>query len=330
MPPSRRNLIVIGCVCILTIYSAATVRYYQSSTARIGEVGDGKLSIPYAPYPLPVSKILGRESVSTKATTTVSKAATITQAKTQVSGDPISVTARAYFVADLDSSKIYLEKNSRTVLPVASMSKLITAFVATEIIDDDTLITISEENASLPPDTSNLTAGEQLPLKTILYPLLLTSSNVAAEALASATNRADFLEAMSSYAWEVGMPSSFFADASGLSPQNAASARDMFALAKYLHKSRQDILSITRTPMSSVATTSEHGAHTFLSTHPFVNDPNFLGGKTGRTPEAGETMITLMQVSNRPLAIIVLGSQYGNREADTRALIEAVKKVIRD
>jgi D-alanyl-D-alanine carboxypeptidase len=332
MPPSRRNLVVIGCVCLLTIYIAASVRMYQSSQARIGEIRNGKISIPYAPYSVPAPKIFGRNTTPPKAATTTltqtTKATTITQAKTQVQGDSVAVTARAYMVADLDTGKIYLEKNSRAVLPVASMSKLITAFVATEVIDKDALITISEENAGLPPDTSNLTAGEKIPFKTILYPLLLSSSNVAAEALASATNRRDFLESMSSYAWEVGMPSSFFADASGLSPQNAASARDMFALARYLHKSRQDILSITRTPVSSIATTSEHGAHTFLSTHPFVNDPNFLGGKTGRTPEAGETMITLMQVSNRPLAIIVLGSQYGSREPDTRALIEAAKKVI--
>jgi D-alanyl-D-alanine endopeptidase (penicillin-binding protein 7) len=229
-------------------------------------------------------------------------------------------------VADLESDEVFIEKNSAAVLPVASMSKLITAFVATEVIDDDILISISEDNAALPPDTSKLTAGEKMPLKTILYPLLLSSSNVAAEALASAVNRTDFLESMSSYAWEVGMPSSYFADASGLSPQNAASARDMLALARYLHSSRQDILQITRTPMSAVGTTTDHGSHTFVSTHPFVSDPNFLGGKTGRTPEAGETMITLMKIADRSVALVVLGSQYGHRESDTRLLIEKVKK----
>jgi serine-type D-Ala-D-Ala endopeptidase (penicillin-binding protein 7) len=327
MPPSRRNLIIIGCLCIATVYISLSVRVYTSTIGREKLVRDGVLSIPYAPYSVPASNFFTsrfKPAPQRPATTTSVTKTVIGQSDSQIVGDGVQVTSRAYIVADLESGKVYLEKNSRAVLPVASMSKLITAFVATELIDEDEPITISDENAALPPDSSGLRAGETLPMKTILYPLLLSSSNVAAEALASAVDRNDFLESMSSYAWEVGMPSSYFADASGLSPQNAASARDMFALAKYLHSSRQDILRITRVPTSGVGTTSEHGSHIFASTHPFVIDPRFLGGKTGRTPEAGETMITLMKINNRPLALIVLGSQYGYREADTRTLIEKV------
>jgi D-alanyl-D-alanine endopeptidase (penicillin-binding protein 7) len=150
---------------------------------------------------------------------------------------------------------------------------------------------------------------------------------VAAEALASSSiDRIEFLEAMSSYAWEIGMPKSFFADPSGVSPQNAASARDLFALAQYLTEHRPDILALTRVPSVTIATTTEHGSHAIVSTHPFVRDPRFIGGKTGRTPEAGETMMTIMNIQNKPIVIIILGSRYGARENDTRLLLDAVQK----
>ncbi|MES2216014.1 MAG: serine hydrolase [Patescibacteria group bacterium] len=326
MPPSRRNLIIIGCLCALVIFLAASVRVYQTkSTKGTGNENWTERYLPYAPYLLPLrpdpSFIKKDDPASiTKPQAKVSPAIT--------APNFIPVSAKAYLVGDIESGKIYFEKNPRSVLPVASMSKLITAFVATDLIAPGTEITISDSNAGLPGDTSHIGAGEKMPLETLLYPLLLSSSNVVAEALAAATKE-NFFEQMSSYAWEVGMPSSYFADASGLSPSNAASARDLFALAQYLFKFRPDILAITRTPHMDIATTTEHGGHSVDSTHPFVNDPGFIGGKTGRTPEAGETMMTLMKVNGKSIAVIILGSQFGGREGDTRVLLQSAVKVVK-
>ncbi len=235
-----------------------------------------------------------------------------------------TITAKAYLVGDVDTGKVYIEKRSNDVLPVASMSKLVTALVVDDSFKSVTNIVITAEEASTSPDASNLRAGEQFTAKELLYPLLMNSSNVAAEALASSTNRPQFLELMSGYAWEVGMPSTFFADPSGLSPQNRASARDLFAFAQYMYKSRQDILSITRIPFMTVATTTEHGSHLFTNIHPFVNDSRFLGGKTGHTDQAGDTMLTILQIGNRKMVFIVLGSGNGERASDTRMLIDRV------
>ncbi|TAK94145.1 D-alanyl-D-alanine carboxypeptidase [Patescibacteria group bacterium] len=236
--------------------------------------------------------------------------------------NPSDVTARAYLVGDVRTGRIYIESNAEAALPVASMSKLVTAFVATDELSPTTIIRITPEEMNVASDTSRISAGESFTLPELLYPLLLNSSNVAAEALASSTNRTKFLELMSSYAWEIGMPMTFFADPSGLNPQNQASARDLFALARYLYKFRPDILSLTRNIRVEAATTSYHGAHEFLSTHPFVSDPRFVGGKTGRTPEAGETMLTILNINGTPVAFIVLGSV--SREGDTRKLIAKV------
>ena len=172
--------------------------------------------------------------------------------------------------------------------------------------------------------------GEHFTVRELLKPLLLASSNVAAEALLSTIDRAHFLELMSNYSWEIGMPSTFFADPSGVSPRNVASAHDLFALATYLYTSRPDILEITRSVGTEIATTTEHGSHAFPSTHPFASDPRFIGGKTGRTPEAGDTMLTILRIDNQAVAIVVLGSRYEGRAADTRLLISKVENILKN
>lgn len=235
------------------------------------------------------------------------------------------VSARAYLVGDVETGKIYMQKSSSLVLPVASMSKLITAVSSIDKLQSTQKISIPIA-ASTTPDTSNFKMNETFTVGEMLYPLLLNSSNVAAEALASTTNRAKFLELMSGYAWEIGMPSTFFADPSGIDSRNVSTAKDFFALAQYLFKSRPNILAITKTPQYSVSTTTDHGSHVFYSIHPFVSDPNFLGGKTGHTESAKDTMLTIIRIGGRPIAIIVLASN--NRKTDTTLLIKEVQKIM--
>lgn len=236
-----------------------------------------------------------------------------------------SISAKSYIVGDVSTGQIYIQKSPELVLPVASMSKLITAIVAidrqgySKVIKTDDVIFANQDSTKIIP-RENLTVND------LLYPLLLNSSNLVAEALASSTNRMNFMEDMSSYAWEIGMKDTFFADPSGLNPLNISSANDFFALAKYLYNSRTDILSITKNFEMTIATTTEHGFYKFRSTHPFVNHPDFLGGKTGRTNQARETMLTILSIKDKPIAIIILGSE--DRRRDTQYLLEQVTKIL--
>ena len=245
--------------------------------------------------------------------------------------NPDTVTASAYLVGNLKTGKIYSSLNTDKVLPVASMSKLMTAIIATNKFASTTTVEITPTDMDVATDTSLIGAGEKFSLKEILYPLLLNSSNVAAEAIAStnvgtstasSTSRLAFLSDMSSTAWEINMPTTYFADPSGLDAHNQASAKDIFSLAQYLYLSRPDILAITRVAHYSVATTTDHGAHSFDSIHPFINEPRFIGGKTGRTSAAGETMLTILDIGGQPIAFIVLHSDFGARASDTNLLIK--------
>lgn len=235
------------------------------------------------------------------------------------------ISARSYLVGNVETGEILMMRKPDLVLPVASMSKLITAI---ESIDQFSLkkeITITEDE-TLVPDSHRFTPGETFTVEELLYPLLVNSSNIVAEALASSTSRIAFMDLMSSYAWEIGMPSTYFADPSGLSPANVSTARDFFALAKYLYKLRPDILAITKIAKTSLATTTAHGYHEFISTHPFVYDQNFLGGKTGRTPSARDTMLTIINVSGKPISIIVLASE--DRRKDTLYLLQLASELL--
>jgi len=311
----HRNLILVWTICLALIGIAAGVRISQSLSEQ---------KLPYSDISVSIGKPLSTEKsfYGSKESSTASGAG-----KASPSASPAvpAISARAYLAGNVATGKILLEKNSGTALPVASMSKLITAFAATDMLPASTTITITPEELNVASDTSRLAAGESFTMGELLYPLLMNSSNVAAEALASSSDRSKFLESMKSYAWEVGMPKTYFADPSGLSPQNVSTARDFFALARYLYRSRPDILAITRIKASSVSTTTEHGAHNFTNIHPFVRDPDFLGGKTGHTPEARDTMLTIMDIGGQPVAIVVIASD--DRKKDTALIIEKVIKM---
>jgi len=308
-------VLIIGLIIIIRISRTLTDNHAgQKPEEMVGNITE---SINYE-APEPAFFDINEINLATSSTVKENKVQSVK------SNDPYPmITARAFIVGNVKTGKILLEKNSGRQMPVASVSKLITAIITSETIDPNKVIEIASSSVeSVPPDASGIGIGERFTTKEILYPLLINSSNIAAEALASSENRVKFFEKMSSYAWEVGMPQAFFADPSGVDPHNMASAKDVFALAQYLYQSRLDILAITRIANMEVSTTSEHGYHLYQSTHPFVNDSRFLGGKTGRTREAGETMLTILDMGGEPIAFIVLGSNFGSRAEDTRQLIK--------
>lgn len=325
-----RNSLVVAFLCIGFITFVTAIKIYQITP----ETVTANVS---ASYPKPEIEIPAYSDLPTKISTTTENSipekikedtglSNVQPKKIPSNPDDPRITAKAYIVGNVQTGEIYLKYNQDTALPVASMSKLVTAFVATNELPLDKVVEVSKDAASAPPDKSFIKEGEKFTVEELLQPLLLSSSNIAAEALSSSMDRLKFLELMSSYSWEIGMPSTFFADPSGVSPQNVASAKDLLALAKYLYRSRPDILEITHTTGTETATTTEHEAHTFTSTHPFAADPRFIGGKTGRTPEAGDTMLTILKIKDQPVAIVVLGSSYHGREGDTRILAEKIEE----
>ena len=260
------------------------------------------------------------------------------QAESQLKAKPSKnlelITSEAYLVGDLDTGEVYLEYNTNSVFPIASLSKLFTAVVSERLIKKEDKITIIQPMLDAYGEAGGLVLNEKYTIDELLHPLLLESSNDAAEAMAQFIGYDKFIPAMNSLVLELGMKKTSFKDASGLSSANISNVSDLFSLAKYYYKNEKDILEITKKKEMDFATTTDHGSHHLISINPFVVYEPFLGGKTGRTKEARESMISLFNVKTDKktfrVAIILLRSDMGEREMDTERIWGKLVKLLNE
>ncbi|MDP3645686.1 MAG: L,D-transpeptidase family protein [bacterium] len=241
------------------------------------------------------------------------------------------VSAQSFLIADISSGKVFAEKDAAEKLPIASLSKLLVALVANETIHFDRTLTISKDDRVQSEGTpGSLLAGDTFTVGDLLYPLIMESNNAVAYALARYEGESMFVQWMNDKARAIGMSDTFIEEPSGLSENNTASARDLFKLMKYIHDSQSFILNVSRTPTKKII--AESGRSYMIGNfNVFAGNPQFLGGKTGYTDEAHETMTAIFEVpigkEKATVAIIVLGSK--DRKADVERLLAWFKSATR-
>lgn len=238
-----------------------------------------------------------------------------------------TVSARSYLVADLRNNYVLFEKSSSEVVPVASIVKLVTALVAAEYINLDKTITITSQMI-VPTSLPRLKAGQRISAYQLLYPLLDESSNEAAIAFANTLGEERFVKLMNKKAASLGMANTKFVDAAGSGSENLSTAEDLFNLAKYLYNNRSFVLRIS----AGKITDSAYGPPPFSDLgnfNLFSKDPDFVGGKIGKSGAAKETMLAVFELDirgvKRPIAIIVLGSE-GKVEEDVSKILNWIKQ----
>jgi len=242
------------------------------------------------------------------------------------SGFNVSISSDHYLAADLSNNFVFYAKNSTTALPIASITKLMTALVATEYLNLDTVTKVPKE-AIVYTSVPRLRAGQEISIYQLLFPLLTESSNEAAEAIARQYDREQFIAKMNEKAKSIGMTSTLFTDPSGLAATNASTPEDLFMLAKYIYNNRSFVFYIT----SGKLTASAYGAPTYTDLSNF-NDLHehklFFGGKVGQTLAAGNTSISVFNVpigtTTRPVAIVVLKAE--DSEQDMQILLDSIVK----
>ena len=228
------------------------------------------------------------------------------------------LSASAYLVADLESGKTILEKNPNKKLPLASITKLMTALVSLETISQVKTATVSAKAVATYSEAGELKVGELIKLQDLLYPLLLESSNDASEVIAESAGRHNFITNMNDRAKALGLMATSFADPSGIAEENVSTVSDIFKFISYLYKDKNYLFAILKKKTATAP------GHTWTNILPFVNDPRYLGGKSGHTTVAGDTLATvfalpLAEFESRPIAIILLDS--ANREVDTTIIL---------
>ena len=243
--------------------------------------------------------------------------------------DKPAVSASAYLVADVETGDILAAHDIDTSYPIASVSKLFTALVSLEAVNQYTPIRVSNAALATYGTTGKLRTGEKITSGDLLFPLLLESSNDAAEVIAEHLGRTRFIQLMNDKAKAIGLSRTSFADPSGLSPENISTARDLYKTAEHINSTKRYIFEVTRESDH----TNKSGSTTWRNSNPFVTHryPEYRGGKQGFTDEAQKTVLGLFDVpvsefDDRTLVVILLRSN--NLEKDVQNLLSFVRKNI--
>jgi len=253
----------------------------------------------------------------------------------------IELTAKSAYVLDARTGKVLFDKNDSERLPLASLTKVMTALVASTIAPPTSTITITREAIETGGD-SGLQVGEKWSLKKLTDFSLTSSSNDGARAIALAlgnignlddasasTTENDFIKQMNSEAKKIGMSQSYFLNDTGLDQsivQGGAygTAKDMATLFDYIIKNKPNLMEATQE--ASFKVSSESGiVHTANNTDSIVNSiPGLIASKTGYTDLAGGNLVIAFDPEiGRPIIISVLGSTELGRFEDMNKLIQA-------
>jgi len=236
----------------------------------------------------------------------------------------ISLEAKTAFVYDLRNQKMLFGLHEERPVPIASITKIMTALVALDMFKPTEEIVITADALKEEGD-NGLFLGEKWPLDKLIQFMLITSSNDAAEAIAEKAGRLVFLEKMNQKAKELGFEKTNFHTISGVDllnePGALATAKEVAFLLFYAYNHFPEIFGITaKAEASFVSLSGLH--HNVKNTNPFVDQINALASKTGFTKMAGGNLVVLLG-ENRPAIISVLGSSADGRFLDVQKLAAA-------
>ena len=225
--------------------------------------------------------------------------------------DSLDLKSSVALVLDQDTNEVLFSKNPRAVLPIASLTKLMTALVVAEAsLPADEILTVSEEDVDTEKGSrSRLRVGTQLSREEMLHLALMSSENRAAHALGRhyPGGLEAFVAAMNHKAQQLGMADTHYVEPTGLSSANQSSARDLATLVKaaYAH---QIIRDMSTSPEYSV----EVGARQlqFRNTNRLIKSPEWDIGlqKTGYITEAGRCLVMQARMAGRKLIMVFLDS----------------------
>lgn len=251
----------------------------------------------------------------------------------------VAVTAKAAYVYDVSKKEVLYAKAADERLPLASLTKVMSALVASDIAGPDTIVTISRESLMTDGD-SGLLVGERWKMKDLLDFSLISSSNdgihaaaLAAGAIASqstdpATAEATFVSEMNAKADEIQMKNTYYFNPTGLDESTVkggayGSAHDMAKLFEYILSTHPDLLEATQEARTSISSLDK--SHAAKNTDILANlIPGLVASKTGYTDIAGGNLVIAFNPELDHLIIIsVLGSTEQGRFDDMTRLVNA-------
>jgi serine-type D-Ala-D-Ala endopeptidase (penicillin-binding protein 7) len=225
--------------------------------------------------------------------------------------DALDLKSSVAFVVDQDTSEVLFSKNPQAVLPIASLTKLMTALVVVEAqLPLDEMLEVSEADIDTEKGSrSRLAVGTQLSRGEMLHLALMASENRAASSLGRhyPGGLDAFVQAMNRKAAVLGMTDTRYVEPTGLSSRNQASAPDLARLVKAAYGFPL-LRELSTSPEAAVAV----GRRTmqFHNTNGLVRNPSWDIGlqKTGYIVEAGRCLVLQAQMAGRQLIMVFLDS----------------------
>jgi D-alanyl-D-alanine endopeptidase (penicillin-binding protein 7) len=250
--------------------------------------------------------------------------------------DALALKSGVALVLDQDTNEVLFSTNAEAVLPIASITKLMTAVVVTEAnLPLDEMITITDDDIDTEKGSrSRLKVGTTLPRGDMLHLALMSSENRAAHALGRTYpgGLAEFVAEMNHKARELGMNDTRYVEPTGLSSANQSSARDLATLVKAAHEHQ-----IIRELSTSHEYAVEVGNRPvqFRNTNGLVKSPEWDIGlqKTGYISEAGRCLVMQAKMAGRQLIMVFLDSagkysRIGDAERVRRWITESAAPAV--
>jgi D-alanyl-D-alanine carboxypeptidase len=238
------------------------------------------------------------------------------------SKDP-DIKARRVALFDVASGSLLYGKDQDERVPIASVTKIMTATIVAQNYDLSDVITVSKESANSIGSVAGLKEGEKITTLSLLNCLLIPSGNDAAYTLAEHYGEiikpgstreeaiAAFVDKMNDKAKELGMINTHYLDPAGLNDDAKSTARDQGHLIAYALKINT-IATIVHKPQATISSVDGSITHNLDSSDRLVKEemyyPGVIGGKTGFTPLAGHNLLTEAVRDDHAIVAVILST----------------------
>ncbi len=236
------------------------------------------------------------------------------------------VTAEAGIVTDSMSGEVLWSKQPDAVLPIASLTKLVTAmvFLETNTNFDTEIVIEGVDNSNVPGSRFYVQPGEIVLVRDLFFSSLVGSANNATKALARSTGLAEqaFIQRMNEMVDKMGLANTVFYDVTGLNPDNVSTVYEYSVIARRAFQ-YEKINEALQVPVYEFSTVDQKRHYRITNTNSLLADTelDIIGGKTGYLHEAGFTYAC--QTAGQQSTVVVLFHSIGSdaRFAEAKALV---------
>lgn len=226
-----------------------------------------------------------------------------------------TLSASSYLLVDLDTGEVIAEKNSTQKLPIASLTKIMSAVVALDLAKKDDIYIVSDKASKVTPTRIGVVPQEEMKMQELLEAMLMTSANDAAQVLKEGVDgdyqAPIFIAAMNEKSQLLGLKNTHFSNPQGFdSPENYSSAEDLAILIQYALKNYPLLSETVQKDYGYLPQNNLHKQFDLPNWNGLINVyPDVIGVKIGNTDAAGMTTAVVSKRGGKRLLAVVLGAQ---------------------